>query len=211
MESRLLAVTTSSPASLTVRTTVCGRARQLCVITHLRTGKDLLEARLSLRLRAPGDVGLSIAGARCRNGWSSRQRCVRRPRERRGIIDEDVSDRRHRRITSRDRKGPHPVRREARRILFVKRFSIDAIRKSFQRHRAIAKVGEQERRDPQAIVDYLSLGKFCAWIETLSRFESVTARLPRLSCASRGMPHFRANSRDVRIRGSHLGNQFDRR
>jgi hypothetical protein len=65
----------------------------------------------------------------------------------------------------------------------------------------------------------LSLGKSAILQVVAFEFQEIKgviddlpiARLPRLSCASPGHAPFRDNSRDVRIRGSYFGNQFDRR
>src|SRR5207244_13444536 len=85
----------------------------------------------------------------------------------RQIADPVVIDVRVAAVASWNGKCPDPIGREFRRILFVKEMLAHAIGKSSERDRAVVKVGEDELRNVNVVVDNLSLGEMRRGVQHL--------------------------------------------
>jgi hypothetical protein len=110
-------------------------------------------------------------------------RDVRQPAERRDIVDHDVANVGSA-FTPRHRRCLDPVGRVSRRVFLVEEVAVHAIRVALQRHRAIAKMRQQERGDADVVVDHLRLCEPARGIQNLVRIGDDELR--RASGAFRG-------------------------
>ena len=103
-----------------------------------------------------------------KKGMELERRDVRRPRERRAVVDQDVINVRAT-FAPRDRKRLHPFRGKRRRVLFVKDFAVDPVRIPLQCDRPVAKMRQEKRRDLKVVINDVELGELACVIENLIR------------------------------------------
>jgi hypothetical protein len=91
---------------------------------------------------------------------------IRRPDERRKVVDDDVIDIR---LTTSPRywNRLHPLRGKRRRILLVEMLALHTIRISLQGHGSVVQVWQKPLRDTNVVVDDMCFGYTCRRVKKL--------------------------------------------